>query len=180
MKKRFLATLMVICIGLTMSVPTFAANADVDTTSNLLNDTNTDEDWTTIEPLSSPEDIIPQTVSGTEIWNPGMDVSNWFTFTGNNLTPVKTMGATGKMYLLVYYKNDTPVKLQIQIRKAGTKENIVQWTTGANTYYENDMPAINVTKGQKIQISFKVLDKNGNYSSSRKLKMSYGYILSTN
>lgn len=35
----------------------------VDTTSNLLNDTNTDEDWTIIEPLSSPEDIISQTVS---------------------------------------------------------------------------------------------------------------------
>lgn len=189
MMKRFLAffTTLVMCFTIPMNT---ALAAEV-IPSNQENTVITHDDgWTLLEmPDSLANNIIqpinrstvnaiePFTIGGTETWYEGMDWSNTFTFYGNNLSPVKTMGITGKLYMHVIYNSSTPVKLVFQIRKAGTSQTLANWTVGANTYYENDFPPISVTKGQKIQIYFKVLDKNGNYDTNRPLSISYGYVL---
>lgn len=168
--KRFLATLLALCMCLCVTSVAFAAEATPSTTVY--------DDWS-IQPSSGAVDTIsPQTVSGTETWNKGQDYSDWFTMYGTNLTPIKTMGASGTLYLHVTYNSSTPVKLLVQVRKAGTTQVIAQTTIGANTYYEHTVSTLSVTKGQKIQIFFKVLDKNGNYNSNRALNMAYGYMFS--
>ena len=195
MIKRIITVLTAVAMCATTMVSTaFAAeipNASVENTSVATENTSvtTDDGWM---PLGMPtewnDDVVlagddstngveTLAIGGTETWEEGMDWANQFTFYGNNLTPVKTMGVTGTLYLTVVYNSSTPVKLQFQVRKANSSTTLASWTTGANTYYENNFPGISVTKGQKIQLYFRVLDKNGNYDTNRPLKISYGYAL---
>lgn len=177
--KRFLAFLMAMVMCMGMSSVAFAANIPVDTTMAAPEqyEEKSDDGWIEMDMSAPSGGISPQTIGGTETWNLGQDWSSSFTFYGTNLTPVKTIGATGKLELGVVYNSSTPVKLIVQARKAYTNEVLFQWTTSASTYYENVYPPFSVQKGQQIQLFFKVLDKNGNYNSGRALTMSYGYRL---
>ena len=176
MFKRFFTFLLAIVMCFSVGSTALAVEPE---TSNLTVSA-TDDDWNLVE-VSNPENGIElYTIGGTETWYEGGDFSDHFTFYGNNLTPVKTIGTTGNMNLYVFFNNgNTPVKLEVQIRKAGTSENIAKWTLGPTAYYEHTLPTISVTKGQKIQIYFRVLDQNGNYNTNRPLTMLYGYFLTT-
>ena len=177
MMKRFLALLMAMAMCMGMSSVAFATDSHAVIPGQY--EASADDDgWIEMDMTAlSGGGIAPTSIGGTETWNLGQDWSSSFTFYGTNLTPVKTMGATGKLTLGVVYNSSTTVKLVIKARKAYTTETLFQWTTSASTYYDNIYPPFSVQKGQQIQLFFKVLDKDGNYSSSRALTMSYGYRL---
>ena len=176
MFKRFFTFLIAVVMCFSVGSTAFAVEPEP---SNLTVSA-TDDGWNLVEVSPFENGIEQYTIGGTETWYAGRDLSDSFTFYGNNLTPVKTIGTTGNMNLYVFFNNgNTPVKLEVQIRKAGTSENIAKWTLGPTAYYEHTLPTISVTKGQKIQIYFRVLDQNGNYNTNRPLTMLYGYFLTT-
>lgn len=178
MLKRFLSFFVAMAICLGMPCTAFAAEVSTNDVVDS-NVTTANEDWATLEvPDETGSVVAPLTIGGTETWI-GSDRSNEFTFYGNNLTPVKTIGQTGKLYLYVCFTNlGTPVKLRIQIRDADTQEVMDYRTIGPTDYYENDTTMIYpVEKGDRIQISFRVYDANGNYDDDRPLRIVYGYYI---
>ena len=96
---------------------------------------------------------------------------------GNNLTPVKNMGRTGQLYLVIEYEDyklDEDVNVTVQIKNASTGKVLAQHNS--LTQKEGSFTVrLNVTKGQKIQVFFRVTDKNGNYNDSRKCAIKYWY-----
>lgn len=166
MSKRFLAILLaaIMCLG---STSTAFASEQVFDGCELGN-------------ISDENSISPQTISGTETWSKDSDFSAKFTFYGNNLTPVKTIGRTGyyKIYIdfdMADIGSSTPVRLRTQIRDAYSSSYYKDLELGPTTSFSDTLPAVYLTKGTKIQISFRVLDKDGNYDANRKMKMRYGY-----
>lgn len=169
MSKRFLAILLVaiMCLGFTQ---TAFASEQVSDECELIS-------------ISDENSISPQTIGGTETWNKDSDFSSKFTFYGNNLSPVKTIGRTGYYKLYIDFNmadigSSTPVRLRTQIRDAYSSSYYKDLELGPTTSFSDTLPGVYLTKGTKIQIFFKVLDKNGKYDANRKMKMRYGYYYS--
>ena len=114
---------------------------------------------------------------GTETWSKDYDYVGSFLMEGNNLTPVKNMGRTGQLYLVIEYEDyklDEDVNVTVQIKNASTGKVLAQHKS--LTQKEGSFTVrLNVTKGQKIQVFFRVTDKNGNYNDSRKCAIKYWY-----
>ena len=56
---------------------------------------------------------------GTETWSKDYDYVGSFLMEGNNLTPVKNMGRTGQLYLVIEYEDyklDEDVNVTVQIK----------------------------------------------------------------
>ena len=111
------------------------------------------EETTTVE----TETVSPR--AGTETWT-GSGHGGSYTFNNYNLTPVKTMGESGRLlisgsfYGTDGYASSSPIKLTVQIRS----------TSGAilvNRSFVDDRSgnvpfsiSVNVTAGQKVQLYF--------------------------
>lgn len=166
MTKRILAFLMAMCLCFGMSTVAFAAENSTETTG--------------VSTLAEG--------SGTSTWN-GAEYKyvGSFTMEGNNLTPVKTMGKAGKLTIHTCFGiiNGKTGYVVVQIKDASTGKVLAE-----HNRYKKGFPASNtqadkhgdtvsttVKKGQKIQIHFKVLDKNGKYQDGWNCGIRYYYSL---
>ena len=111
------------------------------------------EETTTVE----TETVSPR--AGTETWT-GSGFGGAYTFNNYNLTPVKTMGKSGRLLISGYfygtdgYASSSPIVLTVEIRTtSGT-------VLGRTTVYDDRSGnvdfsvAANVSAGQQIQLYF--------------------------
>ena len=111
------------------------------------------EETTTVE----TETVSPR--AGTETWT-GSGFGGAYTFNNYNLTPVKTMGKSGRLLISGYfygtdgYASSSPIALTVEIRStSGT----VLGRTYANDNRSGNVPfavSASVSAGQKIQLYF--------------------------
>ena len=103
------------------------------------------------------ETVSPR--AGNETWT-GSGFGGAYTFNNYNLTPVKTMGKSGRLLISGYfygtdgYASSSPIKLTVQIRS--TNGNVLASTEVIDTRNGN-IPfsvAANVTAGQQIRLFF--------------------------
>lgn len=164
MVKRFLATLLTMCMCFSMSTVAFAKETpEVSATDEVL-------------ATSDSSEVSPQ--AGTELWDGAGTVHvGSFTMKGRNLTPIKTTGYSGRMAIITDYNStvsNTPVILKVEIRDAATQRVLGSSVTNAQQSGQITTYA-DVNWHQEIQIFFQVYDKNGNYSSTRPCWISYYY-----
>ena len=120
---------------------------------------------TTVSPALAAEETVSMEVetasprAGNETWT-GSGFGGAYTFNNYNLTPVKTMGKSGRLLISGYfygtdgYASSSPIVLTVEIRTtSGT-------VLGRTTVYDNrsgNVPfavSANVTAGQRIQLFF--------------------------
>ena len=130
---------------------TFAFSANLSVFAHSISEERVDSQ------LISQETIIP--MSGTETLYRGSGSIGTFTLVGSNLTPVKTMGASGSFVLSgTATANESYFCIRVQIRDYYTGRVLCSTTTGdvstsnGNGVASYRTPVINVTDGQKIQI----------------------------
>lgn len=126
---------------------------------------------------------IPASAAGVETWGASdyYIFEDPFTIRGYNLTPVKTMGTSGTLFIHITAMEllDTstnPMKFKYEIRSNGT-------VLSSYTYYwsPGDLPcscvdSVQVSAGQKIQLYISAYDTvTGNY---RTVQVKYGRWLS--
>lgn len=102
-------------------------------------------------------DVTADTVAraGTEKLYAGSGCIGDFYLEGNNLTPVKTMGASGtfSLYGTASCSSSKYWQICIQIKDAYSGEVLkTAYTTGTSYNYQYYSMEITVTKGQKVQI----------------------------
>lgn len=117
--------------------------------------------------------------AGTETWDrPVKTTCGTFTMTGNNLTPVKTIGLDSRnLYIIVdSYSSNQPVYLTVQIKKAYSSVVLAQTTFGPSSSGENKILSTYVPYGTKIQINFIVKNSSGEYISSLPCTITYSYL----
>lgn len=112
------------------------------------------ETTTTAAPLA---DVTADTVAraGTETLYKGSGSIGSFYLQNNNLTPVKTMGASGTFSLFgtASCSSSTYWQICVQIKDAYTGSVLAtDYTTGSSYNHQYYSMEISVTKGQKIQI----------------------------
>ena len=99
-------------------------------------------------------DIMP--LAGRETWEAGGRLVGSFTLEGGNVTPVKTMGATGKLRVYGFAdaeNNGNPWWIKIQIKDYNTGKVLAEGTTGSKTSSQQVYSvSLDVTKGQQIRI----------------------------
>ncbi len=179
MIKRLISSLLALVMCLVLSSTAFAAEGNKDTTKgNVATDVKE-------ETLSAENaNIVP--FSGAETWGKTSSFKNVGTFTmeGNNLTPVKTMGANGNLSLKLDNANVVgsldSINLRIEVRSHATQKVLKSWTFYdfwgiSNTQLSG---SVKVNKGDQIQIYFRVYDADtGNYNDNRQVNISYSYKL---
>lgn len=118
--------------------------------------------------------------AGVETLPAGSYEIGGFTFTNNNLTPVKTVGATGHIKFGVAWRisnNDAglgDIKLTVQVRNASTQRVLTSMVVKREPsddgwYIYDETSPIYVTAGTKLQIWFdasSVGASNGNYRTA--------------
>ena len=164
--KRILVGLVSTVTMLTATVvPAFAAEEHSDSFTEIV-----DESDSTV------------TRAGNETWN-GSGHGGSYTFTNNNLTPVKTMGSSGRLLISgSFYGNDgyassSPIKLTVEIRS--TSGAVLARTSVIDDRSGNVPFAVsaNVSAGQQIQLFFdasSIANPPGIYRSAY---VNYGYDL---
>lgn len=99
-------------------------------------------------------DVAP--CAGTETWYAGNGKVGSFTLSGNNLTPVKTMGATGNLTVYGFADvttNDNIWWVEIQIIDYKTGDVIAETSSKSrNSNGQAYSLSFDVVKGQKIRI----------------------------
>lgn len=167
MKKRLLALLLtlVMCVGI--SSEAFAASG-VPTEANVLS-----TDGGEIMPLAA------ETWGKTSTWK---EVGG-FTMEGNNMTPVKTIGASGKLSIRLTAWALGPkeeIDLRVRIVEAYSEELLKEWWLyDRSLVVEFELPgSLSVKKGDQIQVYFRAYDPNtGNYLGSEEVMITYWYKL---
>ena len=177
--KRLLSLLLatVLCLG--MSSVAFAAE-----TPETSLEGNTAENVVEENQISDTAngEIVP---FAAETWGKSTSFKKVGTFTmeGNNLTPVKTIGATGSLSLRLddvqavgEMKN---IHLIVQIKDHNTQKVLKEWSIYEFWHIQNHVSSsLNVKKGQKIQIYFKAFNANtGLYDDNQLVKITYSYRL---
>ncbi len=111
--------------------------------------------------------IMP--LAGRETWDAGGRYVGSFTLEGGNITPVKTMGANGKLRVYGFANaenNGNPWWIRVQIIDYSTGGVIAETTTTPRTSSQQAYSvSLDVVKGQQIQIymsyvTFPVNDAN--------------------
>lgn len=173
MLKRFLVFSLAVCVCMSMSSVAFASNSALSPIGSIENGyLPPDSPF-----VSAGNGVVPY--GGTETWTNG-DFVGSFTMYGNNLTPVKTIGKSGDLTLTIYYdsQNDTSVYLTVQFLKANTNQVLSEWKMGPSKDKELGFAVCEgLTKGQKIQVYFRVTDKNGKYNDNQPCWISYSYTI---
>ncbi len=120
---------------------------------------------TTVSPALAAEETVSMEVetasprAGNETWT-GSGFGGSYTFTNNNLTPIKTMGKSGRLLISGHFygtdgfASSSPIKLTVQIRS--TNGNVLASTEVIDTRNGNIhfSVAANVTAGQQIRLFF--------------------------
>lgn len=118
-------------------------------------------------------------ISGTETWYGPSDVSAPFVVTNNNMSPNKTMGYSGNLYVWFRFAQADPyvpekVTMIVYNRTKGTSASVIAHAHDAQTGCNIGMT---VSKGDVIQVFFDVSTEDG-YSAPgpyRKAQITYGY-----
>lgn len=119
--------------------------------------------------------------TGNETWYLGQQTVGSFVVTNDNLTPVKTMGDDGKLFVWANFSRADsasypPIVLTFEIRDYDTGEVL-----DSVKYYEGETPSraigTNVTAGQRIQVYFDVSSQYNPPGPYRQANVTYGYIL---
>ena len=121
--KRIITVLLSLCMCLSMTGMAFATQSNsLEEGEIITKEIKVNSDgWAMVEiPATSEENgIVPY--GGTETWDEDSAFVGSFTMTGNNLTPVKTIGKPYEFLLInTDYSASKPVILTVQIRKAYT------------------------------------------------------------
>lgn len=155
--RRFLSILLVVVMCFATSTVAFA---EEDTVEN------------TYESISIAR-------AGTEVWdNPVKTTCGTFTMTGNNLTPVKTIGVNSRILYIIIdsYSSNQPVYLTVQIRKAYTSVVLAEEVFGPSSSGENKILSTYIPYNTQIQINFIVTNASGEYISSLPCTITYSYL----
>ncbi len=123
---------------------------------------------------------LPAFAGGVETWYSGFVAEAPFTMTGYNITPAKTMGASGNLYIDATYrvvdsdKYSTPVKCTLEIRDI--YGNVLATT---NTTFSSQLLiplCLNVTQGQKIHVYMGAYDATTGVA--RRVQITYSHFIS--
>lgn len=128
---------------------------------------------------------VPASAAGVETWYKTDDYiyENQFTFKGYNLTPVKTMGASGTLHLIIAALElmdtstySTPMNFRFDVRSySGTILYTHSETISSSQLSSAFFITVPVSYGQQIQIYTSAYDSvTGNY---RTLKVEYAHWL---
>lgn len=162
MKKRLFAVILTLCMCLVNVTTAFATEESLENSEKSTFVTN---------------EVIPY--SGEEIWDGSGTVHvGSFTMEGNNLTPVKIAGYSGPLAIITNFRStrsNTPVYLRVEIRDWATQRVLGYKMTSTAMQSGNLTVQANVDWHQKIQIFFKVFDRNGNYISTMPCWIDYSY-----
>ncbi len=118
--------------------------------------------------------------AGTETWYSGFVAEAPFTTTGYNLTPTKTMGVSGTLYIDATYrvvdkdKYSTPVNCTLEIRDLNG--NVLATT---NTTFSSQLLiplSLNVTQGQRIRLYMDAYDAYT--GDARRVQITYSHFIS--
>ncbi len=169
MFKRIFTSILILSLVLVMPSSAFAANENFSTTIHTVEFSNGDT-------IVNVPNFTPY--SGSETWNKDGAVVGTFTMSGNNVTPVKIIGKNyeGIAVNVDKFESSKPVILTVAIRKAYTK-TVLGWEgkSKAAKSGSNISAGYRCTKGDQIQIYFRVTDANGNYDPNLKCKITYSY-----
>lgn len=101
-------------------------------------------------------DDEPMPISGTETWYAGSGYVGSLTLEDGNLTPVKTMGASGTLWVhgsAVANNNGNSWWIRVQIISYNTGKVLAETTSTPRADSKQAYAvSLNVTKGQQIQI----------------------------
>ena len=130
----------------------------------------------------SPATVLAATTDAlsSSVWYLGGETVGSFTVTNDNLTPIKTMGDSGKLFVWTEYSRAdsySPIVVTAQIRDYDTGEILdsVQYYEGQS---ENDRTlCCDVTEGQRIQIYWDISSQYDSPGVYRKADITYGYVL---
>ncbi len=132
--------------------------------------------------LSFATTASASSIDGTSTWYRGIYGTSEFSIHGYNLTPVKTIGDSGKLAFSQKFvlsdtaNNSNTARCTIEIRTtSGTVLSRIAGITDADGVCSMTAPAINVTSGQKIQIYSSVYDTSTGYA--RRASCWYSYVL---
>lgn len=182
--KRFLAALLGCVMCFSLSVPAFAAETEkpdsfVEKGGVVTLDSNGEAVVEVPAEALNGADITPF-AGGTETWSKtgGKVKVGTFTMTGNNLTPVKTVGVSGyNLGIVTNFSSSKKVILTVSIRKAYTS-TVLGGGIGKSTATTKGSVSTglaSVKKGDKVQIYFRVTDANGKYDTNLPCTITYYY-----
>lgn len=131
---------------------------------------------------------LPAYAAGTETWSQKTGPTENMRVVNNNLTPVKTMGRSGK--LRIYFNVQackqgycscgdrepsgySDVQVTMQIRKSGTTQVLASGSRRESSFY--GYIETNVTQGQKIQLFCDVSSYGPSPGVNRRGHVSYYY-----
>ena len=115
---------------------------------------------------------------GTETWSTtGKTVTvGTFTMTGNNLTPVKTIGVSGyNIGITTKFSANKSVRVTTEIQKAYSSTVLADGVSSVSRSGSYSTGLAYVNKGDKIQIYFRVTDTNGKYDDNLPCTITYSY-----
>lgn len=123
-----------------------------------------------------------ETRSGTEVWHLGEATVGSFVVENDNLTPVKTIGDDGKLFIWTQFSRADgssypPIVVTVELRDydTGAVLDRVQYKEGETIdrvlYYPN------AKKGQRIQVYWDISSQYNPPGPYRKANITYGYIL---
>ncbi len=136
---------------------------------------------TSVVPTFAASNNEVVTRAGSETWVPGVHDVGDFNMTDTNLTPRKTMGASGH---LIVYGAFLPIDQIGSLALRVTMYNRTKGTSTTNSFIYNEghlfALEMNVSKGDIIQLYFDAYTAPGGSNPSgafRKAYVSYGYSL---
>lgn len=124
--------------------------------------------------------------AGEETWGYSTQLVpvGYFNFKDTNLTPVKTIDHSGTLIVAISFfqrtdSSSSPVKLTVQVRRAGTSTVLAQGTFYETVGDGGEVTLRGVQKGDKIQIFFDASTVEGypKPGYTRSACVNYGYIL---
>lgn len=133
---------------------------------------------TTFNPVTVSASTID--ARSSSVWYLGGETVGSFTVTNDNLTPIKTIGDSGKLFIWTEYSRAdsySPIVVTAQIRDYDTGKILdsVRYYEGQT---ENERTlCCDVTKGQRIQIYWDISSQYNSPGVYRKANITYGYVI---
>ena len=122
--------------------------------------------------------VIPASATGVETWYAGYVLEPAFSQTGYNITPTKTMGTSGTLYITATFtitdasSYSTPAHCVLEIRNAYTGATLARDEYNI-TNYDVLSVSTSVYQGQKIYIYTGVYDSSSGVARTATVRYSH-------